>query len=231
MSKPILTIGLTEKTNAAFERYVKLDQVSLVTSHNISAALALIAKESFRLIIYNAAELSTDDVQEMVLRIRRITYAPLVVVCAVEALAVTIEVGADVCVPPIANMHELFSVVLGQARRNECFSRLDNPEPGDPTLYRGDLIIDSRHHYVTQSGKLVRLQPLEFRLIAFMAKNDGLVLSSEQISPAIWLDDCHTSRDVARVISTLRRKMNDNAQNPKYIETVHGVGYRFLLTR
>lgn len=229
MSKPMLTIGMSDRVNKAFKENVALDQVLLVACHDISEALPLIAKESFRLIIYNAAELNSDDVQEMVLRIRRITYAPLVVICAVEALAVTIEVGADVCVPPMVNMHGLFSVALGQARRNECFSKLDDPEPGDPTLYCGDLIIDSRQHIVTQAGNNLRLQPLEFRLIAYMAKNVGLVLSPEQISPAIWLDDCHTSRDVARVIFTLRRKLNDNTQHPKYIETVHGVGYRFLL--
>lgn len=50
----------------------------------------------------------------------------------------------------------------------------------------------------------------EFRLLAFMAKNAGIVLTAEKLSPAIWLDDNHSARDAARIVFALRQKLGDD---------------------
>ena len=230
MNRQMLTIGLTDDVNDTFRKYFALDQMRITTCKDISDAMVQLGKEHFRLIIYDASALSSETAQEMASRIRRITYTPLVMLTIDEAAAATQEAGADICVPPDMDMHRLFSTVMGQIRRNECFSQYDDGDPSVIVLYRDDLMADSSRHCVTQSENTIHLTPQEFRLLAFMMRNAGLVLTPEQISPAIWLDDNHTAKDVARIIANVRRKLKDSRNDPRYIETVHGVGYRFMPT-
>lgn len=231
MNRPVLTIGLSDEVNAAFEKYIALDQVSLIACKDISEAMVLITKMPFRLIIYDAAALGYDEVQDMVCRVRRIVYTPMVVLCIDEAAAATQKVGADICVPPNMEIHRLFSTAMSMARRNECFRYYDNAEPGNPTLYRGDLMIDSSRHEVTQAGREIRLNQREFRLLAFFAKNAGLVLTPEQFGPAIWVKEHNYNRDVAKVVSNLRQNLGDQSGKPVYIETIRNFGYRFIPTK
>ena len=228
MNRQILTIGLTDNINDAFKKYLALDQVPLVSSDDTEEAIKQMGKEAFRLIICDASPLSADKAQETVDRMRRITYAPILMLTQDDAAAVTLEAGADMCIPPNVNAHMLFAVAMALARRNESYSQFCDIKPTDAALRRGDLMIDSPRHTVLQSGKEIRLLPMEFRLLAFLARNPGIALTPEQISPAIWLDDNHTAKDVARVIAKLRSRLGDHAEHPSYIQTVHGVGYRFL---
>ena len=224
MNRQILTIGLTDDVNDIFKKYFALDQMRVTTCKDISDGMVQLGKEHFHLIIYDASALSSEDAQEMASRIRRITYTPLVMLTIDEAAAATQEAGADICVSPDMDLHRLFSTVMGQIRRNECFSQYDEVEPGAIVLFRDDLMADSSRHCVTQSGNTIHLTPQEFRLLAFMMRNAGLVLTAEQLGPAIWLDDNHSARDAARVVFALRRKLGDDAKHPKYKKNVHGVG-------
>ena len=99
-----------------------------------------------------------------------------------------------------------------------------------PTLFRGDLMIDSARHRVTRNGEGIALLPREFRLLSYFAHNPGLVLNTEQLGQAIWLSEHNYDRDVTKVVSDLRRKLDDDRATHTYIETVHGVGYRFVPT-
>lgn len=228
MNRQILTIGLSDETNDVIKKYFALDCMQVVACQNADEARVHLREEHHRLIVYNASELSTDDAQEYVSRMRRATYAPILMITKDKAAAATLEAGADMCLPPNVNAHMLFAVAMGLIRRNECFSQYDDAHTGPIVLYRADLMIDSTRHHVTQSGADIQLLPQEFRLLAFMARNAEVVLTAEQISPAIWLDDNHQHHDVTRIVSTLRQKLNDDPKEPRYIQTVHGVGYRFL---
>ena len=123
----------------------------------------------------------------------------------------------------------MFSQARALIRRFTVYNHFDAFYPDAAVLFRGDLMIDSMRHRVTQSGKELRLLPKEFRLLAYFARNPDIVLTAEQITHAVWLSEVDTGRDVTKVISDLRNKLGDNLENHRYIETVHGVGYRFLL--
>ena len=69
--------------------------------------------------------------------------------------------------------------------------------------------------------------PREFRLLVYFASNPNRLLYTSQISMAIWLDDLHSSRDIARVVFNLRRKLMAKGR-VQCIYTVHGMGYRFV---
>ena len=214
--------------NDVFKKSFALDQMYVTECKGLDEAVALFAVKNCHLIIYNASALSPDDTRETVSKIRSATYAPLIVLSTDEAVDAAEEAGADICAPPNADLHRLFSIAMGQIRRNEYYSQYDAAGIGTVVLYRGDLIIDSTRHYVSQAGKEIRLLPREFRLLEHLGRNPGIVLTPEQLAAAIWGSDHNFSRDVTKVVSDLRRKLGDSREKPIYIETIHGVGYKFI---
>ena len=89
-------------------------------------------------------------------------------------------------------------------------------------------MIDSARHRVTRNGEEIALLPREFRLLSHFARNPGVILNAEQLGRAIWLSEHNYGRDVTKVVSELRRKLDDDRLTHTYIETIHGVGYRFI---
>ena len=71
------------------------------------------------------------------------------------------------------------------------------------------------------------LTPTEFRLLHLLAKNRHITLTQEYIQRAIWSDDIETGSTLKKYVQRLRKKLGDDARNPTWIRTVHGVGYRF----
>ncbi|HEU5422512.1 MAG TPA: response regulator transcription factor [Nitrolancea sp.] len=92
----------------------------------------------------------------------------------------------------------------------------------------GSLVIDYGAHEVTRHGQPVRLTPHEFALLATLAARPGQVFSRDQLLARVWGDDfCGDEHVVDVHLSNLRRKLEGDASEPRSIETVRGVGYRF----
>ena len=123
-----------------------MDQVHLVSCRNIDEAIVMLSKDSFRLLILDASAQDVEQAQENVAKLRSITYAPLIALTSDDAAAAAQEAGADVCVSPDMDLHRLLSTGMVQIRRNENYSQYDNAAPCSPTLFRGDLMIDSARH-------------------------------------------------------------------------------------
>jgi len=92
----------------------------------------------------------------------------------------------------------------------------------------GNLSIDIERHEVLIHGKRVKLTPMEFRLLAYLARNAGKLLTFEKILVNVWGNDYRGNMEHVHVfISHLRRKIEKKPKNPHYIQTVHGIGYIF----
>lgn len=228
MGKQILTIGLPDEMVKIFNRYFEMDQYTLMACSSFHEAMIHLDRHDYCMIILNVFDESSDKTQSFVSRIRTITYAPVLVLTKLEMIASTLEVGADVCVPSTTNLRIIFSQAMALLRRYIIYDRYDAFDPEASTLYRGDLIIDSKRHRVMKENTQIYLRPREFRLLAYFARNPGIVLTQDQIREAVWLDEADEARDITPVITYLRKKLDDDKERPKYIETVRGVGYRFL---
>lgn len=228
MSKRVIAIGLDENICSLFREYFALDELSLQACHCVSDAVILLnCDQEASLIIMDTSSLSTDDTQEAVIRLRTLTYMPILVLSSAEASAPALEVGADVCIPPSADICAIFSQAMALIRRYTVYIYFEKPELSAAVLYRGNLVIDSIRHRVMQAGMELSLLPREFRLLAYFARNPGITLTPEQISRAVWLTDRYNNRDVTQVVSSLRHKLGDSKNDPVYIETIYGFGYRF----
>lgn len=91
-----------------------------------------------------------------------------------------------------------------------------------------DLEIDMDRHQVRQGGVLLDLTPLEYGVMSAMARAPGRVWTREELLRRIWGDVGEAfDRAVDAEVARLRRKLHDSPDDPRYIETVRGVGYRW----
>ena len=129
------------------------------------------------------------------------------------------EGAADYLVKP-------FSAVELAARIRAALRRRQMPEPSAPYVL-GDLTIDYAGHRVSLAGRPVRLIAIEYRTLAELASNAGRVLTYEHLLRRVWrLEADADLRPMRTVISSLRRKLADDAEDPTYIFTEFRVGYR-----
>ena len=92
----------------------------------------------------------------------------------------------------------------------------------------GDLTIDQARRDVRLKGKDVPLTAMEFDLLATLASRPGLVFSRRQLLARLWGDDYFGSDHVVDVhVANLRKKVEEDPSNPRYVQTIRGVGYRF----
>jgi DNA-binding response OmpR family regulator len=99
-----------------------------------------------------------------------------------------------------------------------------------PVIRVGDLEIDLLHRRVRVAGHDLHLTPLELSLLYLLAASAGRVLTRDEILDQVWgSDDAVGSNVVDRQIRNLRAKLRDDWRRPRYIATVPGIGYQFVL--
>ena len=132
-----------------------------------------------------------------------------------------LELGADDYVTKPFSPRVLLARIRAVLRRGDS---TESPSEDDPIKIRGLLIHPGRHQVLWQ-GKPVPLSPTEFRVLRFLASQPGWVFTRYQIADAIHGGDAVvTDRSIDVHIANLRKKLGDAGP---YVETVHGVGYRF----
>jgi DNA-binding response OmpR family regulator len=134
-------------------------------------------------------------------------------------------VGADDYLTKPFSMRELTARVRAIIRRME---RIEDMTPSD-SVVRLDLTVDAARRRVLRGSEVVSLTPLEFEILLTLARSPGVVMSRDQLMDRVWgYRDYAGGRVVDSHVARIRRKLGDEAAEPRYIRTVHGVGYAFL---
>ena len=121
-----------------------------------------------------------------------------------------------------------FSPTELAARIRAALRKRETPEPSEPYVL-GDLAIDYAQRRATLAGSPVRLTAIEYRTLAELAANAGRLLTYEHLLRRVWGVDADADvRPMRTVISSLRRKLGDDADNPTYIFTELRAGYRLV---
>ena len=116
------------------------------------------------------------------------------------------------------------------ARSRAVLRRSEENNGHQKKLYYNDgyMKIDTDKYRVLIKNKSVKLTPVEFKLLTYLARNAGKVISFEQILSNVWGSEYKGNDDYVHVyISQLRRKIEPDVKNPQYLISVHGVGYMF----
>jgi DNA-binding response OmpR family regulator len=134
-------------------------------------------------------------------------------------------VGADDYLTKPFSLRELTARVRAIIRRMERIRGMQTTE----AILRFDLTVDPARRRVLRAGEEVQLTPLEFEILLALARSPGVVLSRDQLMDRVWgYRDYAGGRVVDSHVARIRRKLEDEAAEPKYIRTVHGVGYAFM---
>lgn len=160
-------------------------------------------------------------------RIRQFSNTPLIMLSALDQdklMLQGLEAGADDFLSKPVNPEILLARAKAVMRRGEQKSSYQEMANFDD----GRLEIDVGKHRVLLGGKEVKLTPFEFRLLAFLAGNEGRVVSYEQILFNVWGSEYKGKFGYVHVyVSHLRSKIEQDPKNPRYIRSIHGVGYIF----
>lgn len=136
-----------------------------------------------------------------------------------------LEMGADDYVTKPFSLKELCARVKAVIRRKEY----TNPSDGNnDIIVCGDITVNLARRTVIKKGKPIDLTMKEFDLLTSLMLSKGRVLNRDQLMEKVWdVEFCGDARTVDVHIRYLRQKIEDEAETPRYILTVRGVGYRF----
>lgn len=161
---------------------------------------------------------ATNDLKEM----------PVLLLTAKDAeldKVVGLELGADDYLTKPFSLHELQARIKALLRR----IKRENTSDGKNRLAFGDIVIDRLTHQVTKKGKIINLAPKEFSILVVFAQNIERVFTRDELLMKIWgTDFLGESRTVDVHIKNLRKKIENNPEEPEHIKTVRGVGYKLV---
>jgi DNA-binding response OmpR family regulator len=133
-------------------------------------------------------------------------------------------VGADDYLTKPFSLRELVVRVRAILRRMERIGAL----PADEPIDHAGLAIDQARRTVAVDGSHIQLTPLEFEILLTLARTPGVVFTREQLMDKVWgYRDYAGGRVVDSHVARIRRKMGEDGTEPRFIRTVHGVGYAF----
>ncbi|MCD6541459.1 response regulator transcription factor [Candidatus Bipolaricaulota bacterium] len=161
---------------------------------------------------------------ELARKIRRVSDVPIIMLTALSEEAdrvAGLELGADDYVTKPFSLRELAARVRAVLRRAEG---IREPE----RLSYGPLEIDLGSREVRLEGRSIDLTPIEFDLLAYLARHPGKVFTRRELLSAVQ-ERSYASfpRTIDSHIKNLRHKIEPDPKNPRFIVTVHGVGYKF----
>ncbi|MEW5867857.1 MAG: response regulator transcription factor [Chloroflexota bacterium] len=167
----------------------------------------------------------TQDGWETCRQIRQHSSVPVVMLTSLssdEEIIRGLEYGADDFVIKPVNVQVLLARARAVLRRVE-------PETAFPLVYQDShLKVDLESSLVSVAGVQTKLSPTEFRLLSYMLRNAGRLLTFNQILQNVWGEAYQDSPNYVHVyISHLRQKIETDPKSPQYILSEHGAGYRF----
>jgi DNA-binding response OmpR family regulator len=135
-----------------------------------------------------------------------------------------LDMGADDYVTKPFSVRELLARIRALIRRTA-------PAPALPEELRlGTVVIDFRRFEAAKDGETFRLTRKEFGTLRYLAARPGEVVRREELLREVWEYKAYpTTRTVDNHIASLRAKIEDDASNPRFLQTVHGVGYKLVL--
>ena len=205
-------------------------QVKLAADGIVGLAEAEAEARQYDLIILDL-KLPGMDGLEVCRRLRaRGSYTPILMLTSKSSeldRVLGLEMGADDYLTKPFSVLELMARVKAILRRMSALPRVEAGETGN-TVRAGALVLDLERHHVALRGEAVALTAREFDLLVHFARHPGRVYTRDQLLDQVWgYQHSGYEHTVNSHINRLRAKIERDPQNPEYIQTVWGVGYRF----
>jgi len=222
----ILVVDDDHKLVSLLRMYLERERFQVIAAYDGAQALDLFEKTRPGFVILDVMLPRVDGIA-VCRQIRKTSSVPVLMLTArVEEVdkLVGLSMGADDYVTKPFSPRGLFARVRAILRRTAAHA------PAQVRLVRGPLVIDVDRHEVSVRGREVRLTPIEYKLLQALMEFPGRVFTRDQLLTHVYAFDetVVTDRTIDVHIGKLREKLGDDPARPQYIQTVRGVGYKFL---
>lgn len=229
MADKILIVDDEKEIADLVELYLKNENCEIYKFYTASEAISSMENIKYDLAILDIMLPDTDGLT-LCKKIREEYNFPIIMLTAraSELDHITgFTFGADDYVTKPFRPLELVARVKAQLRRYKQYNGNLSQDQSNIITMSG-LVLNIDTHECHLNEKELALTPTEFSILKILFKNNGNVVSSEQLFHAIWGNEYYSkdNNTIPVHIRHLREKLNDTLQNPKYIKTIWGVGYK-----
>ncbi|MDF2879116.1 MAG: vanR2 [Clostridia bacterium] len=223
----ILVVDDEKEITDAIEVYLKNQNYNVFKAYDGIEALDIFNKEKIHLVLMDIMMPRLDGTGATI-KIRQTSTVPIIMLSAKSEDMDKIwglNIGADDYITKPFNPMELLARVNSNLRRYTSYSaetiiqqniiRIGGIELNDDTK---EIVVD---------GELIKITPLEYRILYLLMSNPGKVFSIEEIYEKVWNEPAYNPDTVTVHIRRIREKIEINPKEPKYLKVVWGIGYKF----
>ena len=215
---------ITETVAICFE--LRWPEAEVISTDNGEEGVSLVMSQSPQIVMLDVGLPGMDGYQ-VLRKLRQFTEVPTIMLTAQGselAKVKGLEFGADDYITKPFSHIELLARVRAVLRRDARASQ--EQTEGVYHSEEAGLVIDLDSRRVSRFGQHINLAPLEYSLLKLLTRNEGRVMTHEQILGQVWGQEYLNDMDYLKVyIRRLRKKLGDDPQNPELIHAERGVGY------
>jgi len=222
----VLVVDDDKEIRDGIEIYLKNEGITVMKAKDGIEAIEILNEQTIHLIVLDIMMPRLDGISTA-FRIREEKNIPIIMLSAKSEdtdKILGLQVGADDYVTKPFNPLELIARVKSQLRR---YVTLGTFEGGNKVIDLHGLTIDPTAKEVTVNGDVVKLTPIEYRIVELLMKNAGRVFSIDEIYERVWKEPgINAENTVAVHIRKIREKIEIDPKNPRYLKVVWGIGYK-----
>ena len=230
MSEKILIVDDEQEIADLVALYLRSENYEVRKFYSAALALECIRSEVLDLAILDVMMPEMDGFQ-LCREIReQYTYPVIMLTAKGEEIDKIngLTLGADDYITKPFRPLELIARVKAQLRRYKRYNTGTGPEETQDLIIHSGLVLNGKTHKCTLNEKPLSLTPTEFSILCILCRQKGNVVSAEDLFRQIWKDEyfSKSNNTITVHIRHLREKMGDSFEDPKYIKTVWGCGYK-----
>ena len=226
----ILVVDDDKEIVESIEIFLKNEGYNVYNAYNGMEALDVLVNNDVHLILMDIMMPKLDGIKATI-KIREEKNIPIILVSAKSEdtdKIMGLNIGADDYITKPFNLLELIARVKSNLRRYVTLGTYNNEKLGNnEVLISGGLELNTSTKEVKVDGQIVRVTPIEFKILNLLIANKGRVFSIDEIYEKVWNEESfNVENTVAVHIRRIREKIEINPKEPRYLKVVWGVGYK-----
>ncbi len=225
MARKILVVDDTKNVQVLLSDFLGSQDFEVLAASDGREALEIVRDANPDLILLDIM-MPTMDGYQFISQLRRTSCIPVIMITAKQQEADIIrgfDLGADDYITKPFRLRELL------VRIRAVLRRAATSEASEPRLVIGDISLDRGKHEVRKKDQVIELTPLEFEVLETLMQSAGQVVKRADLCIHLMENGYTGSEATLKIhIRNLRLKLDDDLNQPQYIETVFGLGYRFM---